>query len=98
MAISNTLLNPGDKTNTTSRITKKSGESLVYYVNVSVGDIQFAIFKNGEMFLTAREGPGTYTREVTGAEPAEYSLRLYCGTRDNQKTGCEVYPAFIKTE
>ncbi|RHW36052.1 hypothetical protein D1B31_18385 [Neobacillus notoginsengisoli] len=94
--LSVTYLNLTDTTRSTSRVTLNSGEKLRYYVNVYRGDIQFAIFKNGVMYSTGRVGPGVYQDIVSGAGPGEYSLRLYCGTRDAMKTGCSVPSASIE--
>lgn len=90
-----TYLNLGDKTRSTTRVTLNSGERLKYYLNVYRSNIQFAIFKNGVMYTTGRVGPGVYSQNLSGAGPGEYSLRLYCGTRDNQTTGCSVPSASI---
>lgn len=90
-----TYLNLGEKTRSTSRVTLKSGEKLKYYLNVYRGDIQYAIFKNGDMYVTGRVDEGVYNENLSGAGPGEYSLRVYCGTRDNQKTNCSVPSASI---
>ncbi|WP_312753569.1 hypothetical protein [Rummeliibacillus suwonensis] len=50
------------------------------------------------MYVTGKVGPGVYDKVVSGAGPGEYSLRLYCGSRDNQKTGCYVPSAAISSK
>ncbi|WP_142922605.1 hypothetical protein [Neobacillus notoginsengisoli] len=84
-ASSPVTLSPGETSDTTSRVTLSSGQSLILSVSnywYSGHNIMWTVFKNGTAFqsgLVNINSTKSYTWSASSIGTGEYSVRLYCG-------------------